>query len=77
MLSYYKIHGPDKIMLSQESEKGARVIGEESLKRISRPVQKNSLSSSQKSRNKPVGEVHLKVFVLFFSESMDEMKLHD
>lgn len=77
VLSYYKIHGPDKIMLSQESEKGARVIGEESLKRISRPVQKNSLSSSQKSRNKPVGEVHLKVFVLFFSESMDEMKLHD
>lgn len=63
VLSYYKIHGPDKILLSRETEKGARVIGEEFHKRISRPVQRTSFSSSQRYRSKPVGEVHLKVFI--------------
>lgn len=59
VLSYYKIHGPDKIVLSQENEKGSRVIGEESFKRISR---RSALpSSSQHKTRKPFGEIHLKV----------------
>lgn len=63
VLSYYKIHGPDKIFLNQETEKGVKVIGEESLKRISRPNhQRNAFSSSSSQKiRKPVGEVHLKV----------------
>ncbi|KAF9599893.1 hypothetical protein IFM89_001839 [Coptis chinensis] len=37
VLSYYKIHGPDRIELNTESvEKGCRVIGDESLRRIAR-----------------------------------------
>ncbi|XP_057469398.1 oxysterol-binding protein-related protein 1A-like isoform X2 [Actinidia eriantha] len=35
VLSYYKIHGPDKIVVSHETENGSRVIGEDSLSRIS------------------------------------------
>lgn len=61
VLSYYKIHGPDKIIVSQETEKGSKVIGEESLRRISR--QKNG--NSQQHRRKPFGEIHLKVLFQF------------
>lgn len=56
VLSYYKIHGPDKIIVNQETEKGSKVIGEESFRRINR--HKNG---SSQLRRKPVGEVHLKV----------------
>ena len=56
VLSYYKIHGPDKIFVNQETEKGSKVIGEESMRRISRPKNGNS-----QNRRKPVGEIHLKV----------------
>lgn len=71
VLSYYKIHGPDKIVVNQETEKGSRVIGEESLRRISRPHNnshhhhhnhhRNGSIGSWAKRRKPVGEVHLKV----------------
>ncbi|KAA8546361.1 hypothetical protein F0562_002900 [Nyssa sinensis] len=67
VLSYYKIRGPDKIVVSQETEKGSRVIGEESLRRISR--HKNG--SSHRPR-KPVGEVHLKVSSIRESKSNDK-----
>ena len=62
VLSYYKIHGHDKIVVSQETEKGSRVIGEDSLRRIAR----NKNGGSQHQR-KPVGEVHLKVYHLCLS----------
>lgn len=71
VLSYYKIHGPDKIVVSQESEKGARVIGEESFKRISRRNGLSSSASSQQKSRKPVGEVHLKVSSIRESRSDD------
>ncbi|CAK9135523.1 unnamed protein product [Ilex paraguariensis] len=67
VLSYYKIHGPDKIVVNQETEKGSRVIGEESLRRISRCKNR----SSQVRRN-PVGEVHLKVSSIRESRSDDK-----
>ncbi|XP_052190349.1 oxysterol-binding protein-related protein 1C-like [Diospyros lotus] len=67
VFSYYKIRGPDKIVVSQESEKGSRVIGEESFRRISR--HKNG--GSQLHR-KPVGEVHLKVSSIRMSRSDDK-----
>ncbi|XP_058097235.1 oxysterol-binding protein-related protein 1C-like [Magnolia sinica] len=67
VLSYYKIHGPDKIDLSQETEKGSRLIGEESVKRMRR--YRNGISQS---RRKPVGEVHLKVSSIRESRSDDK-----
>lgn len=67
VLSYYKIHGPDKIIVSQETEKGSRVIGEDSLRRIGR--KKNAGSQH---RRKPCGEVHLKVSSIRESKSDDK-----
>ena len=37
VLSYYKIHGPDRIGLSRDTDRGAKVIGEDSLRRLARP----------------------------------------
>ncbi|KAI3442722.1 uncharacterized protein J3R85_000979 [Psidium guajava] len=68
VLSYYKIHGPDRIVVNQETEKGSKVIGEESLRRISRP----STSGQSQLRRKPVGEVHLKVSSIRESRSDDK-----
>jgi hypothetical protein len=60
VLSYYKIHGPDKIVVNQETEKGSKVIGEESLRRISR--RSRASLPQQNLPRKPFGEIHLKVF---------------
>ncbi|KAK1422162.1 hypothetical protein QVD17_25084 [Tagetes erecta] len=73
VLSYYKIHGPDKIVVSKETEKGARVIGDESFRRLAR--HRNSsvhASNSHLSRRKPFGEVHLKVSSIRESRSDDK-----
>ncbi|XP_021283638.1 oxysterol-binding protein-related protein 1C isoform X1 [Herrania umbratica] len=70
VLSYYKIHGPDKIVVSQETEKGSKVIGEESLRIISR--HRNSISHHSLTRRKPFGEVHLKVSSIRESRSDDK-----
>ncbi|XWS23798.1 hypothetical protein CRYUN_Cryun28dG0046400 [Craigia yunnanensis] len=70
VLSYYKIHGPDKIVVSQETEKGSKVIGEESLRLISR--HRNSISHHSLTRRKPFGEVHLKVSSIRESRSDDK-----
>ncbi|ERM95326.1 hypothetical protein AMTRI_Chr04g183010 [Amborella trichopoda] len=83
VLSYYKIHGPDKIEVSSRTEKGSKVIGEESMRRISR--QKNgshhhhhhhhhwqSGGSDCHMRRKPFGEVHLKVSSIRESRSDDK-----
>ncbi|XP_064985455.1 oxysterol-binding protein-related protein 1C-like [Musa acuminata AAA Group] len=67
VLSYYKIHGPDRIEVSQESEKGSKVIGEESIRRISR--RKNGRTHLPR---KPIGEVHLKVSSIRESRSDDK-----
>ncbi|XWS25198.1 hypothetical protein CRYUN_Cryun27aG0049200 [Craigia yunnanensis] len=70
VLSYYKIHGPDKIVVSQETEKGSKVIGEESLHIILR--HRNSISHHSLTRRKPFGEVHLKVSSIRESRSDDK-----
>jgi oxysterol-binding protein 1 len=57
VLSYYKIHGPDKIIVNHETEKGSKVIGDESIRRINR----NRNSYPYQHRRKPFGEIHLKV----------------
>ncbi|XP_012078163.1 oxysterol-binding protein-related protein 1C isoform X2 [Jatropha curcas] len=69
VLSYYKIHGPDKIVVNRETEKGSKVIGDESMRMISRP--RNGYSQPQPKRN-PVGEIHLKVSSIRESRSDDK-----
>ncbi|EPS64858.1 hypothetical protein M569_09919, partial [Genlisea aurea] len=77
VLSYYKIHGPDKILINEETGKGSRVIGDESIRRISRQHSnhhhhhKNGNSGSTAKARKPVGEVHLKVSSIHESRSDD------
>ncbi|KAK2391257.1 oxysterol-binding protein-related protein 1C [Trifolium repens] len=55
VLSYYKIHGPDKLILNRDVENRSKVIGDESLRRI-------ASNRNCPSRNrKPVSEIHLTV----------------
>lgn len=66
VVSYYKIHGPDKICVNPRTERGAKVIGEGSIRRMSRRYNQTSNvqadgTSNQMFRGKPIGEVHLKV----------------
>jgi len=62
VLSYYKIKGPDKIVVIHETEKGSRVIGEESTRMISRNKRHAATNNTNHQlRRKPFGEVHLKV----------------
>ena len=63
VLSYYKVHGPDKILMSQVREKGLRVIGEDSLRYMKKANWgSNRLGGLAAARPwKPFGEVHLKV----------------
>lgn len=77
VLSYYKIHGPDKIVVNQETEKGSRVIGDESMKRIMRHHSsgnhhRNGSNSLASKRRKAFGEVHLKVSTIRDSRSDDK-----
>ncbi|KAJ6730436.1 OXYSTEROL-BINDING PROTEIN-RELATED [Salix viminalis] len=67
VLSYYKIHGPDKIVVNQETEKGSKVIGEESTRRLSR-----TKNGNLQNRREPVGEIHLKVSSIRESRSDDK-----
>ncbi|GAU19522.1 hypothetical protein TSUD_303360 [Trifolium subterraneum] len=55
VLSYYKIHGPDKLILNRDVENQSKVIGDESLRRIA------SDRNSPSRNRKPVSEIHLTV----------------
>ncbi|XP_077227459.1 OSBP(oxysterol binding protein)-related protein 1D isoform X2 [Tasmannia lanceolata] len=67
VLSYYKIHGPDKI--SVRDEMAVRVIGENSL----RHVRKSQCSNGRSAKRwKPFGEIHLKVSSIRASKSDDK-----
>ncbi|KAG6388728.1 hypothetical protein SASPL_150160 [Salvia splendens] len=73
VLSYYKIHGPDKIVVNQETERGSRVIGEESMRRVMSQNQhhRNGTAASPEKSRIPFGEVHLKVSSVRESRSDD------
>lgn len=62
VLSYYKIHGPDKIVVSEETERGYKIIGDESIRRIAKHKNKKFDAAQHNLNRKPFGEVHLKVF---------------
>ncbi|KAJ9671145.1 hypothetical protein PVL29_027230 [Vitis rotundifolia] len=56
VMSYYKLHGRDKITVNQDTERGSKVIGEASFRRVcSREIRHSQ------PRCKPFGEIHLKV----------------
>ncbi|KAF6176973.1 hypothetical protein GIB67_027773 [Kingdonia uniflora] len=69
VISYYKIHGPDKISMGLGRDKGCRVIGEESLRYIRKAGWGNGGS---RRRWKPFGEIHLKVSSIRASKSDDK-----
>ncbi|XP_037462592.1 oxysterol-binding protein-related protein 1C-like [Triticum dicoccoides] len=75
MLSYYKIHGPDRIDLSRDTDRGAKVIGEDSLRRLARPSSASAPHSNghghHQTPRKPLGEIHLKVSTVRESRSDD------
>ncbi|KAK9119920.1 hypothetical protein Scep_018013 [Stephania cephalantha] len=71
VLSYYKVHGPDKISMSPAREKSVKVIGEESLRYMRKASWANGLYGSSK-RWKPFGEIHLKVSSIRASKSDDK-----
>ncbi|KAM0948919.1 putative oxysterol-binding protein [Dioscorea sansibarensis] len=67
VLSYYKIHGPDRVEVDRVTEKGSKVIGEVPARRMSR-----SRNGGTHHRRKPIGEVHLKVSSVRESRSDDK-----
>ncbi|KAI3930971.1 hypothetical protein MKW98_030210 [Papaver atlanticum] len=74
VLSYYKIHGPHKISMNSAREKGAKVIGQESMRYMRKASSfTNGLSRSSSSKRwKPLGEIHLKVSSIRASKSDDK-----
>ncbi|KAM2334082.1 hypothetical protein ACFXTH_011677 [Malus domestica] len=73
VFSYYKVHGPDKILVSQVREKGLRVIGENSLRYMKKANWgSNRLGGPAARPWKPFGEVHLKVSSIRASKSDDK-----
>lgn len=61
VLSYYKIHGPDKISMSPARDNGVRVIGEDSLRFMKKANWSSHRFGSAARHCKPFGEIHLKV----------------
>lgn len=74
VLSYYKTHGPDKIVLSQGREKGFKVIGDESLRYMKKCSNGSSHGHNRFGARqwKPYGEIHLKVSSVRASKSDDK-----
>lgn len=65
VLSYYKVHGPDKISVGMACEGGGvRVIGEDSVRRLRKERYWGSVGGGVKEW-KTFGEIHLKVRFLF------------
>ncbi|PON42319.1 Oxysterol-binding protein [Parasponia andersonii] len=72
VLSYYKVHGPDKILMSPAREKGVRVIGEDSLRYMRKANWSGNRHGASARPCKPFGEVHLKVSSIRASKSDDK-----
>ncbi|XP_042048641.1 oxysterol-binding protein-related protein 1D-like [Salvia splendens] len=80
VLSYYKVHGPDKIVVGPVREKGTRVIGQESWRYMRKGSSGNGNGNGSGTGNalgsgkrwKPFGEIHLKVSSVRASKSDDK-----
>ncbi|XVF02609.1 hypothetical protein REPUB_Repub04eG0189700 [Reevesia pubescens] len=72
VLSYYKVHGPDKILMSPAREKSLRVIGEDSVRYMRKVNWSNNRVNLTSTQCKPFGEIHLKVSSIRASKSDDK-----
>ncbi|XVE92280.1 hypothetical protein REPUB_Repub01dG0083200 [Reevesia pubescens] len=72
VLSYYKVHGPDKLLMSSAMEKSVRVIGEDSVRYMRKAHWSNNRVNSATTQCKPFGEIHLKVSSIRASKSDDK-----
>ncbi|GKD08347.1 oxysterol-binding protein-related protein 1D, partial [Tanacetum coccineum] len=72
VLSYYKTHGPNKIVLSPVREKGFKVIGEESVRYMRKCSSGSGHNRFGMKQWKPYGEIHLKVSSVRASKSDDK-----
>ncbi|XAR64465.1 hypothetical protein NMG60_11024823 [Bertholletia excelsa] len=72
VLAYYKIHGPDKILMSPSRERGVKVIGEDSLRYMKKSTSVNNRFTGPGKQWKPFGEIHLKVSSVRASKSDDK-----
>ncbi|XP_020571413.1 oxysterol-binding protein-related protein 1D isoform X2 [Phalaenopsis equestris] len=74
VLSYYKLHGPDKIFVGSACEANdVRVIGEGSLRRVTREQRAAEAAGNGDMKQwKPFGEIHLKVSSIRSSKSDDK-----
>ncbi|XVF43845.1 hypothetical protein PTKIN_Ptkin02bG0072600 [Pterospermum kingtungense] len=72
VLSYYKVHGPDKILMSPAREKSVRVIGEDSVRYMRKANWSSNRVNSAATLCKPFGEIHLKVSSIRASKSDDK-----
>ncbi|KAG0456428.1 hypothetical protein HPP92_024216 [Vanilla planifolia] len=74
VLSYYKVHGPDKISVGPAWDAGGiRVIGEDSHRRMRRERQGgDGAGQGDVKQWKPFGEIHLKVSSVRSSKSDDK-----
>ncbi|KAL8137854.1 hypothetical protein V2J09_003855 [Rumex salicifolius] len=71
VLSYYKVHGPDRVLMSS-GKKFVKVIGEESIKFVRKNSSENNRLSVSAKRGKPFGKVDLKVSSVRASKSDDK-----
>eukprot|EP00249_Psilotum_nudum_P020601 c27775_g1_i1 orf=374-1918(+) len=69
VLSYYKVHGPDRIVLSRQTQKGVKVIGDES-QRFMRKYR--YVNADDSWAGKTFGELHMKVSSIRSSKSDDK-----
>jgi hypothetical protein len=66
VFSYYKIHGPDKVTVSQERYKTFRLIGDDSERLMKKHRPHHHTFSDENNSAKVTGEVHLKVLLFSF-----------
>ncbi|XP_022726916.1 oxysterol-binding protein-related protein 1D-like isoform X1 [Durio zibethinus] len=71
VLSYYKVHGPDKILMSPARE-SVPVIGEDSVRYMRKANWSSNRVNSAAAQCKPFGEIHLKVSSIRASKSDDK-----
>ncbi len=66
VFSYYKIHGPDKVTVSQERYKTFRFIGDDAERLMKKHRPHHHVFSDENNSAKVTGEVHLKVLLFSF-----------
>ncbi|XP_044493941.1 oxysterol-binding protein-related protein 1D-like [Mangifera indica] len=72
VLSYYKIHGPNKILMSPARDNSVKVIGGKSVRFLRKANWKSYRPGSAAQQCKPSGEIYLKVSLFRASKSDDK-----